>query len=218
MGLLDLFRKPPRIRDAAGLADFMDEGAAFAVQKGIYEYARARAGHYAKVLFREPEFLHAADVSRWRSYPIGLAMVAEMVEAELRPDDRELRQSRADAIAALTLAVFDRYPVPDVLDVQDWAARRDELESRLKRLSLHAPKWVKDIPEPYWETYFDLMPIHKKLRQTDALTTRNYLRITLINLHTELTKRIDRDTVLESLHRDAPPLEGGAMSVPVVPN
>ena len=33
----------------------------FLVQKGIYEYSRARAGHYAKVLFREPEFQAAAD-------------------------------------------------------------------------------------------------------------------------------------------------------------
>ena len=28
---------------------------AFWLQKGIYEYSRARAGHYAKVLFREQE-------------------------------------------------------------------------------------------------------------------------------------------------------------------
>ena len=52
MGLLDFFRRKPPIRDAAAVGDFVDENAAFLMQKGIYEYSRARAGHYAKVLFR----------------------------------------------------------------------------------------------------------------------------------------------------------------------
>ena len=79
------------------LADFIDRNAAFVVQKGIYEYSRARAGHYAKVLFREPEFQAAADESRWRAYPLGLAMVAELVEGVLRPaagEDRQHKQTR----------------------------------------------------------------------------------------------------------------------------
>jgi len=42
MGLLDFFRRPPPIRDVEALADFIDRNAAFVVQKGIYEYSRAR--------------------------------------------------------------------------------------------------------------------------------------------------------------------------------
>ena len=48
-----LFRPRPPIRDREALADFIDAQSAFIVQKGIYEYSRARAGHYAKVLFAE---------------------------------------------------------------------------------------------------------------------------------------------------------------------
>ncbi len=73
------------------LAQFIDENAAFLVQKGIYEYSRARAGHYAKILFREPEFAEAVERSRWAAFPLGLAMVAEVVEGILRP-----RSSRAN--------------------------------------------------------------------------------------------------------------------------
>ena len=62
---------------SSALADFIDEQSAFLVQKGIYEYSRARAGHYAKVLFTEQEFLDALERSRWRAYPLGLAMVGE---------------------------------------------------------------------------------------------------------------------------------------------
>ena len=83
MALFDIFRRRPPIRDTRALADFIDQNAAFITQKGIYEYSRARAGHYAKVLFREPEFQTAADHSRWRAYPLGLAMVSELVEGVL---------------------------------------------------------------------------------------------------------------------------------------
>ena len=37
MGLFDFFRRRPPIRDAQSLADFIDENAAFLVQKAIYE-------------------------------------------------------------------------------------------------------------------------------------------------------------------------------------
>ena len=96
MGLFDFFRRRPPIRDAQALADFIDRQAAFLMQKGLYEYARARAGHYAKVLFREPGFQAAVEQSRWRAYPLGLAMVAELVEGMLRPYGTD-RQRQVDA-------------------------------------------------------------------------------------------------------------------------
>ena len=78
MGLLDFFRRRPPICDVPALAEFIDRNAAFVAQKGIYEYSRARSGHYAKVLFREPEFQSAAENSRWRAHPFGL-LASEMV-------------------------------------------------------------------------------------------------------------------------------------------
>ena len=46
MGLLDfLLRRKPAIETQEALADFVDEQAAFLVQKGIYDYSRARSGH-----------------------------------------------------------------------------------------------------------------------------------------------------------------------------
>src|SRR5215470_12420887 len=80
-----LFWRRPPIADAQALADFIDAHSAFLVQKGMYEYSRARAGHYAKVLFSEEEFGRALDRSRWSAFPLGLAMVGEVVEGVLRP-------------------------------------------------------------------------------------------------------------------------------------
>jgi hypothetical protein len=199
MGFLDAFRRRPPIRDTAALAEFIDQNAAFVAQKGIYEYARARAGHYAKVMFREQGFQRAADVSRWRAYPLCLAMVAELVEGVLCPASRDQRQPQIDALRALVLDVFDRYPVPGALGEDTWRGLRAELDQRLKQIGLHPPKWAKDIPEPVWQSYFNLMPIYEKLRGPDAPVLRNYLRVTMVNIHQELTDRLDASAVAAML-------------------
>ncbi len=192
MKLLDrLFRRQPPIRDKAALADFVDAQSAFLVQKGIYEYSRARAGHYAKVLFAEESFARSVEHSRWQAYPLGLAMVGEMVEGVLRPPHASDRRAMLDDLTALVLSVFDRYPVPPSIGEDAWLVARGDLARRLELTAGHAPKRVMDIPEPLAETYFALMPIHEKLRGRDFATTRNYLRVSLCNIHDKLVERMD---------------------------
>jgi hypothetical protein len=201
LGFLGFFRTPAPIRDAQALADFIDQHAAFLMQKGIYEYSRARAGHYAKVLFREAGFQTAVEQSRWRAYPLGLAMVAELVEGVLRPHGID-RNMQLNALSALVLAVFDRYPVPAALGEQAWSGARTELARRLQLIGLHAPKRAFDICEPWTDTYFNLMPIHEKLCASEYPTIRNYLRVTLCNIHDEFTKRLDAPAVAAALRAD----------------
>ena len=200
MGLLDLIRRRPRVQDAASLATFIDENAAFLVQKGIYEYARARAGHYAKVLFAEAEFQAAVERSRWRAYPLGLAMVAEMVEGVVRPHVED-RRVALDELASLALAVLDRYPVPAILGSAAWSELRAELAHRLDLIGTHAVKPVKDIPVPFAKAYFELLPIHEKLRMAELPTITSYLRVTLCNIHEELLKRTDAAALVQALSR-----------------
>lgn len=195
MGLFDVFRRRAPIRETGALADFIDEHSAFLVQKGIYEYSRARAGPYAKILMVEPSFVAAVNVSRWKAYPLGLAMVGEAVDVVLRPHAGERWPAILDGISNLVLSVFDRYPTPAPLGEEAWRAARGELATRLDQLRLHPPKRVIDIPEPFAEKYFALMPIHERMRTLDFPTIRNYLRISLCNIHDTLTKRIDADSV-----------------------
>ncbi len=193
MKLLDrFFRRQPPISDRAALADFIDAQSAFLVQKGIYEYSRARAGHYAKVLFAEEGFAKSVEHSRWQAYPLGLAMVGEMVEGVLRPHAGDRRRAMLDELTAMVLSVLDRYPVPPSIGEDAWLVARSELAKRIELTAGHAPKRVMDIPEPLAETYFALMPIHEKLRGRDFATTRNYLRVSLCNIHDELIERMDK--------------------------
>src|SRR5688572_16726522 len=159
MGFFDMFRRKPPIRDSVALADFIDANAAFVAQKGIYEYARARAGHYAKVLFSEQGFQEAAEQARWRAYPLGLGMVAEIVDNVLHRGRDVERLRGLQKLREIVLDVFDRYPPPAALDSQSWRDSRAELVRRLDQLSLHPPKRAIDIPETYIQPYFDAMPI-----------------------------------------------------------
>src|SRR5262245_12862738 len=198
MGLLEFFRRSPPIRDVPALAEFINRNAAFVAQKGIYEYSRARSGYYAKVLFKEPEFQAAADNSRWRAYPLGLAMVSEVVEGVLRPHAED-RRAVLDRIIAISLSAFDRYPTPAILGTETWSQLRDELAHNLDLIGIHAVKAAKDIPIPFAERYFQLMPIHEKLRKSEFPTIRNYLRVTMCNIHEEFTKRIDAAALAQAL-------------------
>jgi len=191
MGLLDAFRARPPIRDLPALADFIDENAAFVVQKGIYEYSRARSGHYAKVLFSESAFREAVERSRWSAYPLGLAMVTELVEGVLRGHVADRRDSLLVGLSAVVLAAFGRYPAPAALSEVDWRDARRELERRLGLIGIHPVKQAKDIPEPFAEVYFALLPIDHEVRASEFPTIRNYLRVSLCNVHEEFSKRAD---------------------------
>jgi hypothetical protein len=203
MDFFGLFRRPPPIRNSAELADFIDRQSAFLVQKGIYEYSRARAGHYAKVLFGESGFIAAVEEARWRAYPVGLAMIGELVGGVLRPHMGPDRRAVHDPLIALVLSVMDRYPVPPVVGEGAWRESRLELEHRLDVTATHAPKRAMDIPGPYAQIYFDLMPIHEKLRGRDFVTTHNYLKVTLCNIHEELSNSLDAPAVVTELRQGA---------------
>ena len=200
MKLFDmLFRPRPPIGDRAELADFIDGQSAFIVQKGIYEYSRARAGHYAKVLFAEEGFAQSVEHARWQAFPLGLSMVGEMVEKVLASQSGMPRRQMLDQLTAVVLSVFDRYPVPPSIGEGAWLAARSDLAHRLDLVGGHAPKRVMDIPEPLAEAYFAMMPIHEKLRGRDFPTTRNYLRVSLCNIHDELVSRMDRAALERTL-------------------
>ena len=191
MALWGFFRRRPSIREVAELADFIDQQSAFLIQRYIYNYTHARAGPYSASLLVRPDFVQVVERSRWAAYPLGLAMVGEMVEGVLRPHAGDERRTLLDPLGALVLGVFDRYDVPKLIGIDAWQAARDELAGKLNQIGTHPPKRVIDIPEPYAERYFNMMPFDKELLTNDVPTTRSYLRLTLTNFRDELVKRMD---------------------------
>jgi hypothetical protein len=164
---------------------------------------RARAPHYAKVLSAVAVRRIAVERSRWTAYPLGLAMIGELVDGVLRPPADADRGQQLETLRALVLSVFDRYPTPAALGEASWSQMRIDLERRLQLIGLHPPKRSFDIPEPFARAYFDLMPIHKKLRASEFPTLHGYLKVTLCNIHDELTKRLDGEAMAQSLRARA---------------
>ncbi|MEX2128230.1 MAG: hypothetical protein WD871_08305 [Xanthobacteraceae bacterium] len=190
MGILDWFKRPPPIADSAALVDFLDSHAAFMVQKGIFDYTRAIAGPSFSLLIRESVFAAAVDAARWKNYPLALSMVAEMVDGVLRPFASS-KEELGSALTRTALDVFDGYAVPAALGAEAWSAARLDLETRLKRITLHATKFAKDIPLPLAEAVFNGMPIHERLRGNHIEWVRNSLRSNLIRMHEEFSERAD---------------------------
>jgi hypothetical protein len=202
MAVFGFFRRRPLIREAAELANFIDEQAAYLVQRYIYDYTHARTGPYSRSLLTQPEFMAEVDRSRWTAYPLGLAMVGEMVEGVLRPHAGEQRRAVLDPLNELILGVFDRYDVPKQIGTGAWRAAREELARKLDQIGTHPPKLVTDIPEPYAERYFNMMPFDKKLLSNDVPTTRSYLRLNLTHIRDELIRRMNAADMAVKLRAD----------------
>ena len=191
MDFLGFFRRRPPIREIAELTTFIDEQSAYLIQRYIYDYTHARSGPFSQRLLAQPEFMQSVELSRWSAYPLGLAMIGEMVEGVLRPHAGDDRRAALDPLRVLILGIFDRYDTPPQLGADAWQAARDELARKLDQIGTHPPKLVSDIPEPYAERYFNMMPFSKDLLTNDVPTTLRYLQLTLINIRDELRKRMD---------------------------
>jgi hypothetical protein len=190
MGLFDWFRRPPAIKDRASLADFLDTRAAFLTQKSIFDYVRGRSGPYFTMIIKEESFKAGLEEARWRDYPYGLSVVAELVHGILLPltgRPMELAATMRD----LALEVFDRYPVPAALGADEWAEARKELAIRCDQIGLHPTKAAKDIPVSSAKVFFDNMPIHERLREQDFELITNQLRVNVISMHRDFLKYAD---------------------------
>jgi hypothetical protein len=188
MGLFDWFRSPPPIVDRPALVDYLDTRAAFIVQKGIFEFSRAAAGMMFSSLIKEQAFIDAMDQSRWKSYPLGLAIIAELVHGVLRPEAAGA-MPLAEVLKVAAFEAIDRYPVPKPIGAEAWAEARDTLGQRVVHIALHPRKAVKDIPIPFADQFFANLPIHERLRGRDTTIVTSNLRTTLITLHEDFERR-----------------------------
>lgn len=196
-GISAHFRGMPPIDTRDKLIEFLDSRSAFLIQKNMFDYARARSGPYFKVMIKEPDFQRAVEVSRWTGYPVGLAALAEIARGVLfESADRKMLN---DAISSAALAAFDRYPQPEVLDSEMWKQARETLLLRLSQISLHPPKFAKDVILPYAKLIYDAQPVHEELRKSDFEMIQSQLRVNLINMHDAFEKAANKRALLADL-------------------
>jgi hypothetical protein len=173
MSLFGLFKRKSPIHEPKELADFIDEQASSSLHEGL-------------------------EASQWQVYPLGLAMMGEIVDGLLRPQAGTQTRALADEMIDLVLGVFDRHPVPSEIGQKAWGDARSELAQRLDQISTEPPKSVADIPAQYVKRYLKTMP------GQDQSATLDVLRANLVKAQHELEQRIDAAAVAKAL------LAGGA--------
>jgi hypothetical protein len=189
-------RKPP-IDTREKLIEFLDSRSAFLIQKNIFDYARARSGPYFSQIIKEQAFKDSVEVSRWTGYPTGLAALAEIVRGILF--DHAERKALNDAVSSAALAAFDKYPAPQALGEETWKKARETLIERLALIDSHPPKFAKDVILPYAQILYDSQPIHEELRKRDFEMIQAQLRINMVAMHDEFSRRVKTAALLADL-------------------
>ncbi len=178
-----LFRKPERIDSLDSLGRFLDSRASFLSQKCITEFCRVRSGVYWQKLFQEQEFLAALEVSCWQAYTPCLAMVTEMMEANLRAAAGANRPRTAQGLIELSRSVHDAIPTPPGFDGGQWAEAFEMVAEQIRSVAGKAARPVRLMPDPMARRVFEALPIHPRLVTNDYDYIFNNLRMNLLRAH-----------------------------------
>ena len=199
MGLFDFLKSPPPIAAMAELEDFLDQRAAFLVQKCAYEYSRARSGIQSRKLFKEETFRTAIRATSWSNFPYGLAWVSVMVEHVLRDDAGVRAPAMREGLKAAAAAVTHRYPVPENFDAGFWREAAGRVADRIDAAGAASVQPIKDIPLAGAGEFIANLPIHPDIRTEDSELLTNNLRFNLCRAHDEFVAALDRDSLIEAL-------------------
>ncbi len=196
--------RPAPCRTAADLAALMAGEAAFVGQKTVVEFCRLRAGCNWSRLAGAEEFRAIVEASRWRSFLILLGDVAEIVQIFLRGRGAEgaATPERLGPVARRALLFHGTPPIPG-----DWPAEGDELERRLARSLLAAPRPVHVLGERSGVLVFDALPFRTDLGRLDREYVVNAVRFALCGVHERLERRAELPTLARALL--AEPTTGG---------
>jgi len=179
-----------RISDADDLQRFFEARAAFAAQKCVIEYCRARAGLNWQRLFSEQPFLRAVHAASWGAWRHTLLDVAEMLDAVLRPHAPHVPALHR-WIGEAGDRIIARQDFPAHLPRDFPRETRAALHTLLAELGTRSPRPVKDIPRARAGTVFALIPIHDSLKAPDADYIFNTLRAALVRAADDLRRQAD---------------------------
>lgn len=178
-----LFAGEPPVGTASELADFLDRRTSFIAQKCVIEFCRVRAGIYWQKLFEEEEFKDKLHQSCWESFTPVLAMLLEVVDADLR-EAAGLRQRRLPAaLEGVARQVIARHPVPQGAPADFWESEWQIIAERMKTITGEPARPVEKMATPLARTVFSRLPIHKEIVRNDYDYIHNNLRMNLVRVH-----------------------------------
>jgi hypothetical protein len=193
MALLDLFRP---IRDVETLVGFIDLEAEALGRAVVETYLQGRAGTAAKQLFATAKFIAARDRAQHEAYPVALAMIGEMVLAELAAPG-EIAPDLAHGLSARLAGLFDTRPA--LLDAVAWAKARREVEHSIEALGSERPKSIASIVSEFSPSFLALMPVYDSLSSDDFPALRKQLETALKEVHVGFARRAGARRLIAAL-------------------
>jgi hypothetical protein len=201
MGFFDRLKSvfaPKRITSSEEAILFLESRAAFVAQKSLTEYTQARANMMFSSLQREKGFQAACEDARWRSFPVTLSMVAEVMGGALRT------RLGSDALVASKLIedwvtqVIDKMKGHGPLSDADWQVARESASRDLARAALGEPHTAHVIARARAKEVFNALPFHAAIRQHDFDMFSNTIAFHLTEIATELEQTKLEKTVLST--------------------
>jgi len=191
-------RLEPAVEDSDALAAFMDEQAQAFARDAVEDYTRARARQDLGSLLDDPSFAAAMEKAYAEAYSIALSLVAEMVEGVLASESDDRRLQLRGLIAAVQ-AAFDRRGAPPAIALSAWNAARQEIGRWMSEVTLHPPKTINEIVDPFAGSMLALMPIHENLGPDDYPALRDAMRAELAEIHGRLVTKINAPVLAKAL-------------------
>lgn len=183
-------------RSPAELAALLAGEAAFVGQKTVMEFCRLRAGCSWNRLAGGEEFQAIVERSRWRSFLVILGDVAEIAQILLRQQGA-LAAAGPERLGPVVREALLFHGVPPIEG--DWRAEGDELERRLARALLAAPRPVHLLGERSGPLVFEALPFRTDLGRLDRDYVVNAVRFALCGVHQRLERRIDVPALARAL-------------------
>lgn len=189
--ILLFLRSNRDIGDPRAVSVYLDNRAAFLVQKAVIEYTRFRAGRHWSVLSQDDGFVDALERARWANYAIALDFVGEMALNSLRRKSKRPEQEIAGFLGRCTGTIMKSYADMTALPCEEWRTLTSASRYRLRTAALMGPRPVQEIPATRFSEFFENLPIHCKLGGHDELTLLNSMRVHLGQMNDEFRWRSD---------------------------
>jgi len=185
-----------RIATLDALRDFLAREASLIAQKPIVDYIHMKTRLSLNEFTRERQFVEAFDAARAASYAAVLSDLVAVVEAHLRAAAGPRSGALPAALARLYRECLGRF---DIVMPDDPAERAAQVERRLSRLQLAAPKSSAEVAVTSANAVFDLLPIHPRLRKDDREPVVEGVRFLFMSRCQRLGERLAADALLTAL-------------------
>ncbi|MBL8702007.1 MAG: hypothetical protein JNK67_26730 [Alphaproteobacteria bacterium] len=193
--LLDYFRPPP-IRSAAALREFISGEASYLAQRSTYEFSRNALAWYGQAAFGDPEFNDAFRICRWETFAIVLSNFVLLARARLAARVA-VPAGLDDALVAQARIMLAAYPTP--VHRRDWEDVVAELADRLAAARQEEPPSPAGLGAAAAARVYPTMPVQSGNKAEDRKVIANALSFGTIAFNDRLAVRLDDAAVVADL-------------------